>query len=444
MRARYLFLLTICVLAPIFSANAQSGEESVRQIQFDTIYARATEPVAVGVEPMKYIGNQYITADDSSVMLWATNVVQSDIDFYADFQLVQLDSFFLKVYEIKELDMLGWDRLGAQHLVRLEAEFPGSNIRIYWRLFDVKHNQQIDKGQVEYHRAYWRELAHDISNEIVYRLTGDPGIFRTKIAYIKKISNGVKEVFIADYDGANERQVTKTGSSCMSPEFSRDGKEIFFTSFMNGKADLFKVNVETGKIAKVAQFEGINAAPNLSPDGQKIAAMLSKDGDAEIYVLKTDGSVIKRLTTQRSIETGPCWSPDGERIVFASDRTGSPQLYIMDDDGVNEKRLTFRGRYNDSPCFNSRGDRIVFVSRGDNGLFNIASVDPAGREYRLLTDIGTNENPHFSPDGKHVLFSSTRLGGSDLYTMNSDGRDQRRLTRSGAITNPTWGPLPRR
>ncbi len=437
-----LLLATVVLLLP--AAGFAQSEERIRDIMFDTIMARTVEALPVGVDQMKYIGNQYITADDSAMMQWATKVVQNDIDFYADFKLIPLDTFFLRVYEITELDILGWERLGAQRLVKLEAEFPGSNIRIYWRLFDVKTNQQISKGQVEYHRNYWREMAHDVSNEIVYWLTGDQGIFRTKIAYIKQLKPGVKEIFLADYDGANERQITKLGSVCLSPTFSRDGKEIIFTSFRDGKADLYKVTVEGGAIAKVASYPGINAAPAVSPDGQKLACVLSKDGDADIYVLEITGRQITRFARPRSIESGPTWSPDGQQIVYSSDRAGQPQLYMADDDGLNEKRLTYRGRYNDSPRYNPKGDRILFVSRDDNGRFNIATVDVRGMEYHMLTNIGTNENPHFAPDGKHVIFTSSRGGGTDLYTMDSGGRNQRKLTATGNVTNPVWGPFPRR
>jgi len=437
-----LLALAAALLLPALSF-AQYNEAGIRKIEFDTLVRGQVEPLPVGVDQMRYIGTEYIGADDSSIMQWATNIVQSDIDFYANFELIPLDTFYLKVYEITDLNLLGWSRLGAESLVKLEAEFPGTNVRIWWRLYDVVHGQEIAKGQVEYHRAYWRELAHDVANEVVHQLTGDPGIFRTKIAYIKKLENNVKEVFVADYDGANERQLTHTESTNLSPAFSADGQSIYFTSFINGSAQLFRIGIDGGKMETIAAFEGINAAPVVSPDGQKVACVLSRDGNSEIYVLGADGRVVKRLTNHRAIDTAPTWSPDGDRIVFASDRTGAPQLYVMDDDGLATRRLTYRGSYNDSPDWSGRNDRIVFVSRDKWGRFNIASVDTAGREYRLLTDIGTNENPHFAPDGRHVIFSSTRLGGRDLYTMDTGGRKQRRLTHSNNCTNPVWGPLPR-
>ncbi|MBU8934537.1 MAG: Tol-Pal system beta propeller repeat protein TolB [candidate division Zixibacteria bacterium] len=432
-----LFLLAAIVILPL-SGIAQTDPGRIRNIFFDTLTTSGFQATPVGVDQMKFIGNQYISSDDSSMMRWVTQVVQRDIDFYADFELIGLDSFFMQVYEITEMDILGWKRLGANILIKLEAEFPGVNLRTRWRLFDTHTGQQIARGSFEYHKMYWREIAHNISDEIVRTLTGEEGIFRTKIAFARK-KGEAKELFIADYDGANERQLTKNGSINISPFFSADGKEVYFTSYVDGDPQLYKVRVDNGKVSRVASFPGLVAAPSVSPDGNKIACVLSKDGNSEIYVLGLDGRVIKRLSHHRAIESAPSWSPDGRSIVFSSDRTGRPQLYIMDTDGLNLRRLTYEGGYNDSPVWSKRGNRITFVSRSKRGRFDIASIDTSGADYRILTDKGMNENPHFCTDGKHIIFSSTRLGTSDLYTMDITGRNQRRLTRSGNCTNPVWG-----
>ncbi len=439
MKKQLCFLLTLFLIL-VSTALAQT-EGGIRNVFFDTLRAGDAQPLPIGVEPMKYVGDMYITAADSSLMQYVTRVVQRDLDFYADFELVPLDSFYLKTYEITEMTLLGWKRLGAEMVVRLEAEFPGPNLRVRWRLFDTNRQRQYATERLEYNRTFWRELAHDIANQIVTTLTGDPGIFRTKIVYVKKVGNA-KELFLADYDGANEKQLTHTGSINLSPCFSPKANVIYFISYMEGNPKLFKVDVVSGKISKVADYPGLIAAPEVSPDGNKIACVLTKDGNAEIYVLSLEGKIIKRLThSPYSIESAPTWSPDGRNIAFSSDRTGTPQLYIMDSDGLNMHRLTYQGGYNDSPIWSHRGDRITFVSRTPSGRFDLASINIDGTDYRVLTQVGRNENPHFSPDGKHIIFASTRLGGWDLYTMDITGRNQRRLTRSGNVSNPNWGPL---
>jgi TolB protein len=435
MKRILLVTLAFVLIAPAIFAQG----EDVRQIRLDTI-SGVPEPVHVGVDAMKFIGTNFITREDSSLMRYVTMVTQRDVNFYADFDLITVDTFYLSTYEIKELDLLGWKRLGAEFVVRLEAEFPGENLRGYWRLYDVNTQRQVAKGNFEYKRIFWREMAHDIANEIVRTLTGEPGIFRTKIAYIKKLGD-TKEVFMSDYDGANEVQLTNTGTINLSPMFAPDGQFVYFTSYMKGDPQLFKVSVKTKKIEQITSYPGIAVAPAVSPDGNKIACVLSKDGNSEIYVIDLNGRIIKRLTNNRSIDSAPTWSPDGRMIAFSSDRTGAPQLYIMDSDGIHTRRLTYRGGYNDSPIWSDRGDRITFVSRTKYGRFDLASIDTSGTDYRVMTEVGHNENPHFSPDGKQIIFSSNRLSESDLYTMDLSGRNQRRLTRSGNCSNPTWGPL---
>ena len=414
--------------------------ETVRTIEFDTLRVGYVEPTRIGVEEIKYVGADYIDQEDSSLMRYVNDVVRNDIEFYADFDLVPIDSFFIKTYEIVELDLAAWKRLGADYVLKLEAEFLGSNMRVTWRLYYTFDNRMVDDGRFGMHRDEWREMAHMIANEVVKTLTGEKGIFLTKIAYVKK-DGKAKEIYISDYDGANERRLTNNGSINLSPAFSPDGKEIYFTSYVEGDPKLFKVNIASGRVIKVTDFAGLAAAPAVSSDGRKLACVLSKDGNSEIYELDLDGQIRKRMTTHSAIDTAPSWSPDGELLTFTSDRSGSPQVYIMDKNGNNQRRLTYEGRYNDSPAWSARGDRVIFVSRTPSGRFDIASVDTSGFEYHAMTEVGMNENPHFSPDGKHLLFTSTRLGSPDIFTMDVTGRHQRRLTRTGNCSNPVWGPL---
>ena len=432
--------LGCCALSTlVLTATASAQEGGVRDIFFDTI-GGTFQATPIGVDEMKYIGNQYITHDDTVIMQYTTAIVQNDLDFYADFELIPIDSFYLKTYEIFELDELGWKRLGADYLVKLEAEFPGSKMRIRWRLIDTARKQQFARGKIEKHKNGWRDMAHEIADEIVHRLTGESGIFTTKICYMKE-RDGYKELYIADYDGASERQLTNTNTINISPAFSPTRDDIYFVSYMGGDPHLYKVAVGSGKISKIAAFPGIVGAPAISPDGKKIACVLTKDGNSEIYVLDLDGKIIKRLTRHRAIDSAPTWSPDGRYIAYSSDRTGSPQVYIMDSDGIDARRLTYQGGYNDSPVWSQKGDRITFVSRTRRGRFDLASINIDGSDYRILTEVGMNENPHFAPDGKHIIFSSNRLGPRDIFTMDLNGRNQRRLTRSGGCSNPAWGPL---
>ncbi len=439
--ARYTIAILVFLMSG--SAAAQFDDAGVRNIFFDTIRAGDVQPITVGVDDMRYTGVFGVSAQDSTYMRWVTDMVRWDVDFYADFDLIPIDSFYLRTYEITELDLLAWSRLGADYTVRLECEFQGPRMLITWRIFQTMGRNEIGSGKLSDNRTFWRQLAHSIADDIVRSLTGDRGIFRTKIVYSRQLSPTNKELFVSDFDGANERQLTDNGSINISPAFAPNSPEVYFTSYLDGDPNLYRINIQTGRQSKVASYPGIVAAPAISPDGKRIACVLTIDGNSEIYLIDLNGSVIQRLTrTRRAIESSPTWSPDGEQIAFVSDRTGSPQIYIMNDDGLDARRLTFEGGYNDSPVWSLRGDRITFVSRTRSGRFDLASINTDGTDYRVLTQVGQNENPHFAPDGKHIIFRSTRLSGGDIYTMDVTGRNQRRITRTGDAGSPTWGPYP--
>lgn len=440
-------ILAAAIVASL-SIPCQAQDTHVREILFDTIVTGAVQATPVGVDEMVYVGTEYITHNDTTFMEYVTRIVRRDLDFYLDFELIEADPFYLKLYEIVDLDLFGWRRLGATYVVKLEAEFPGRMMRVRWKLFDADRKRQIARGTVGRRKDNVRTLGHEIANDIVTQLTGDPGIFLTRMAYVKK-SGDSKELFIADYDGANEVQLTDNGSINLSPVFTPRGDALYFCSYLGGDPHLYRIDIRSRKVTKIASFTGLVGAPAISPDGNKIACVLTKDGNSEIYVLDINGRIIKRLTRHWSIDTSPTWSPDGHMIAFASDRSGAPQVYLMDSDGLNVRRLTFQTGYNDSPIWAERGDRITFVSRTRSGRFDLASIDTSGTNYRLMTEVGMNENPHFSPDGKHIVFSSTRLGPRDIFTMDITGRNQRRLTNHKkrltqykGCSNPVWGPLP--
>lgn len=430
-------LVTLCFAA---SSHAQYSGEG-RNVFFDTIRTGTVEPRKIAIEDMRYVGTSPIAAADSTIMIFASQIVRFDLDFHADFDLIVADTFYMRTYELKELNYMGWKRLGAQYLVRLEAEFPGLGLRVRWRLFDTNTGQEIDKGVIEQTRTYWREIAHDIANAIVKTLTGELGIFRTKIAYIRQMGKA-KELFISDFDGSNEQQLTTLGSISLSPAFTPDGKTIYFVTYLKGDPSLYKVDIASKKVSQVAKFPGMVSAPAISPDGSMIACVLTKDGNAEVYLLDTGGKVIRRLTDHRSIDTSPSWSPDGRSIAFTSDRTGFPQVYLVDIYGQNLRRITNEGRYNDSPFWSHRGDRVVFVTRTERGRFDVASVDTSGGNYRVLTDLGQNENPHLAPDGKHIVYSSNRFGPRDIFVIDITGRNPRRILQKGDASNPIWSPMP--
>jgi len=417
---------------------AQSGLR-VQDVYGTLSPKRTFEPTRISVEMARYAGIESINRQDSVLLRNCTVILQNDLDFSPYFEIVHLDTFYMRHMEITEMTLLAWKTLGARYSVKLEVEFPRDKISVRYRLFSNEDEREIQKERFEIARKYYRSAVHEIANSIVKFLTGDDGVYRTKIVYSRQIDEA-RELFIADFDGHNPRQLTNNNSVNISPAFSPDGHYLYFTSYMDDQPKIHMLNLETNEIDVIAEYAGLNAAPQVSPDGKSIACVLSKDGNSEIYLLDRKGQIKRRLTNSWAIETSPTWSPDGKEIAFTSDRTGSPQIYIIDAEGFNLRRLTYRGSYNDSPCWSPRGDRIIFVSR--EGGFKICSIDITGKDFRVLTHHGNNENPRFSPDGNHIVFTSNRGGSNDIYTMDLFGDNQRNITSWGGCSNPAWAPMP--
>ncbi len=432
-----IILIVLIYAAAMASSMAQSGL-SIRDVHGELSTRSTYQPTNISVEDVRYSGIDFITYSDTVIMRNCATILRNDLDFSPYFAIVLLDSFFLRHMELIEMSMLGWQRLGSEYLVKLDAEFPRNRLRLSYRLFSVAQGREIRRKSFEDYKEAHRYIVHDIANDIVKTLTGDEGIYRTKIAYVREIDKA-KEIFMADFDGYGEVQLTNNGSINISPAVSPDGKYIYFTSYMDGEPRLYRLNLKNNDVKQIAGYAGLNAAPAVSPDGEYIACVLSRDGNSEIYLLDKDGKIKRRLTKHPAIDTSPTWSPDGREIAFISDRTGLPQIYAMDNEGLNVRRLTFQGSYNDSPRWSPRGDRIVFVSRQPN--FKVCSVDITGKNFQVLTDLGNNENPHYSPDGNHIIFSSNRLGPTELYVMDFLGNNQKRLTMKGGFSNPIWLPL---
>ena len=296
----------------------------------------------------------------------------------------------------------------------------------------------------EYHipdENYWY-TAHVIVDDMIELLTGLRGSMLSQIAFINPYKKDSNEVFIVDADGRGKSQLTFSKTLKISPSWSCDGNNLVFSSLNDNQWSLAMVNVNTGQTQEITRWSGLNGAPSFSPVQKDIIAFSStRDGNSEVYSYRTDGKRLRRLTNHYGIDSSPAWSPDGEKIAFTSDRTGQPLIYIMNKDGTNLHRLTSTiNAYEDSPCWSPRGDRIAFVVLFDRS-FDIASASSSGDDVVYLTSgQGSNENPRWSPDGLRIIFTSTRLGGKNLFIMNHDGSNVRPITKDCNSFSPAWAP----
>ncbi|MEO1173812.1 MAG: hypothetical protein AAFX94_17450, partial [Myxococcota bacterium] len=313
-----------------------------------------------------------------------------------------------------------------------------------FRIFDVVAQRELlSKIYVERPENIER-AGHKFLDELVKLLTGQEGIFSSKLAYIRSTKEG-KAVFVSDYDGRNSRRLTDPKVISLLPAWGPGGSTVLFTSYLKNNPDLFRLNVRSKDLEWLSNKRGLNTGASVSTVGKRIALTLSVDGNTEIYMMDWSGDNLKRLTNSWGQDVSPTWSPDGKQIAFVSSRAGNPHIYVMNSDGTNQRRLTFQGNYNQEPKWSPKpGGPIVFTARDERLKYDIFLVDPGSGELtRLTQDEGNNESPSFSPDGNQIVFTSTRApgAGKKIYVMDIDGRNQRRITRGGGFESPVWGPI---
>jgi len=287
-----------------------------------------------------------------------------------------------------------------------------------------------------------RQIAHRFADKLVSHFTGEPGVAQTKIAYVSD-QTGKKEVYMMDYDGANETRLTGDRSIVVSPRWSHDAEALTYTSYRSGNPDVYLLNMNTAQRKVLIAYPGINLSPSWLPSGEQMVFSSTKTGDAEIYTMRPDGGGLKRLTFSDANDLSPSWAPSGRQIAFTSDRGGSPQIYVMDADGSNVRRLTFSGVYNTSPAWSPKGDRVAYACRNDEKRLKICLIDAAGQGMAQITDNGSydDESPSWAPSGQDIVFASNRMGKGQIFSIHADGTSLIRLTASDANhTAPAWSP----
>ena len=285
-----------------------------------------------------------------------------------------------------------------------------------------------------------RKFAHQFADEILMKLSGGlPGIASTQIAFISARS-GKKEVWVMDYDGSNQHQLTHLGTIALTPRWSPDSSRIAFTCY-NPTPEICMYSLDASRNVAFPRFKGTNSAPSFSPDGSQIVFSSSMGGSPELYSSDTNGGHPKRLTFSNGASTSPVWNPKtGQTIAFVSDRSGVPKLYLMNADGTNTNVLEVPDKgYLIDPSWSPNGQILAFSWRRPDGNYDIYLMDIGTRDLLQVTrDAGRNERPSWAPDGRHIVFESTRSGSRQIWSMLADGTQARQLTTAGHNESPNW------
>lgn len=408
--------LLLCVSAA--TANAELSIE---------IIGAGEHQIPVSLVPM---------GGDAELSVAINEVVTGDLQRSGLFRLV--DGAGRVPHTPEEVNYADWQTLGAEALSIGSVELREGKISATFRLLDVLKKSQLAGEIVSAKDTQVRAVGHRIADLIYEKLTGDKGVFSTRIAYVNR--NGKRyRLVVADSDGYNEQTVLDQNEPIMSPAWSADGSELAYVSFETGHAAVFVQSVFGHQRRLIADFPGSNSAPAWSPDGKQLAIVLTRDGSSQLYLVNVDGSNLRRISFSEGIDTEPNFSPDGQYLLFTSDRGGSAQIYRMPVVDGPERRMTFGEGTNYSPRYSADGKSFVFTHR-TAGQFFIATQDFQSGQMQIVSDGGWEKKPSFAPNGKLILFASEARGRGILATVSSDGRvKQRMFTQSGDAREPVWG-----
>lgn len=308
------------------------------------------------------------------------------------------------------------------------------------RLWDVVRGQDLGAMSYTVVAADLRLASHRVADFVYEKLTGDKGVFSTRIAYVTK-SGARFNLWVADSDGENAQSALASPEPIISPSWSPTGGQLAYVSFESRKPVVYVHDVSTGKRRVVANFRGSNSAPSWSPDGRTLAVTLSRDGGSQLFVLDANGGEPRRLTQSIGIDTEPVFSPDGSAIYFVSDRGGSPQIYRTPASGGPVNRVTSSGTYNISPALSPDGRWLAYISR-IGGAFKLHVMDLASGNVAAITDSTRDERPSFAPNSRLIVYATTQDGREALMTSTLDGRIKARLAgQGGDLREPHWGPF---
>lgn len=377
--------------------------------------------------------------NEDKVAVAVSQVVRADLERSGLFRGVPAPT---GLDERSPLDAAAWRAQGADALVAGSVQtLADGRVDVRFKLWDTVKGEELDARSKLVLGPDLRLAAHRVADDIHERLTGERGVYATRIAYVLRTGRRYT-LRVTDADGEGGQSALASNEPIISPAWSPDGRRIAYVSFETQKAAVWTQDLQSGERHMVASFRGSNSAPAFSPDGRTLALALSREGLTQLFTLPVGGGTPQRLTQSSAIDTEPAWSADGRFIYFVSDRGGGPQIYRMPAGGGGVERVTFSGSYNISPSLSADGRYLAYVTRQGSAL-KLALLEFETGAVRLLTDTSDDEHPSFAPNGRMIVYATRSQGADVLMTTTLDGRKSRLVISGSDVREPAWGPFGR-
>jgi TolB protein len=392
------------------------------------------------------------------------DVLAADLDFEREFLVVdrKASAAIPTAATPEAIDYELWRQIGADFVVYATMRRNGAEFTIDLKLLLTRGatpgQQRFGSEYSKCTMANPRYCAHFIADDMHMKIRQVLGVARTKIAFASdrdgarqggRFDPGSvgKEIYISDYDGANQRPATANRSLNINPTWLPDARGLAYASYVSKFPDIYVSLFDGRPPTRPAGGTDViqNTLPAVSPDGTRIAFASGRAGRYDVYVVNRDGSNMRNLTpnTPNSDEGAPTWSPTGTQIAFTSDRTGNPQIWVVSTEGLGRPERLTADTHADAPTWSSL-NYIAYTLGGGPG-HDIAVIDLSKREVRVLTDgLGSNKQPTVAPNARHIAFVTTRWGREQIAIIDypTGGKTIRRVTDAGNNTYPDWSPVP--
>ncbi|MHB8109116.1 MAG: DUF5050 domain-containing protein [Syntrophorhabdaceae bacterium] len=412
---------SILVILLAFTAIVAIAATSHAKVYLD-VYGTSFKKITIGVPGFKGESSDKSTSQMSSVL-------NKDLDlsgFFITAPASLIDKELLNEgVDKSEVKFNSWRSIGIDLVCKARVQVVGGQLSVEAFVYDTLDGSIMLAKRYKAKTSEWRRVTHRLADDIIFAATGESGIMSSRILFTAGRRN-LKEIYLSDFDGENATRLTNHRSITLSPSLSPNGKYLAYTSYKEGKPNLYVLDFDKKSEIFVDRSEGMKIGTSWL-NNSTIVYSHTSGRTSTIYAFDC-GSRSKRVILKREgILTSPTVSPNGSQLIFVSDMYGTPQIFSKSLPSGEVKRLTYHGNYNSAPSFSPKGDLVAFVARVSGG-FEVCTMNSDGSNQRVLTNDSTvNDSPQFSPCGRYIIYTSLKGGVNKVNVMLFNGENKRTL-----------------